>query len=464
MTRGLFSFIFSVFFSAISLAQYTVSDVITGLKYPVTFEITSDGNYYVAQKGGDGFATNIDAQIKKFDNTGALLGVLWDFTDSVETYFERGVLGVAVDPDFATNNFVYVFYNHASPAQIRVVRFTEVNHVGTNPTIIFSYNDPFSAGNHTGGNIHFKPGDNQHLFITIGDRATQANAQLLTNPCGKYLRINKDGSIPTDNPFYDDGNPLSGNDDRIWTYGHRNSFDFCFSPINDSLYASENGLNTWDEVNVIHEGDNYGWPTCEGYYLQNSTTNLCNNSNYTDPIDDWSAPVPSVTGIMVYDHPLMPEFQGHLLVVTYNNTSKLYDMTLSGPGLDQVTNRVTVTLPTSINGMTDIAQGLEGCIYVIKGGYTANGSIKKICPSNMGLVDLSEKANFVMSPNPAADMVRLEFEEALTNSSIELIDLTGRVVYTETVSGKTISINLNSVSPGIYLVSTAAGVRRLVVE
>lgn len=464
-----FSFFAALFLLVVSAkAQYTVTNFISGLKYPVTFQIADDGRYYVCQKGGDGFSADVDAQVRIFSSTGTALGVLWDFTDSVETYFERGVLGVAIDPEYSTNNYVYVFYNHKTPAKIRVVRFTEVANVGTNPTVIFEYNDPFSAGNHTGGNIHFKPGDNNHLYISIGDRATQANAQLLTNPCGKMLRINKDGSIPTDNPFYDDGNVATGNDDRIWAYGLRNSFDFTFSPINDSLYASENGLNTWDEVNQIHRSANYGWPTCEGFFNQGSTSTPCSNSNSILPIDDWGTPLPAVTGILIYDHPLMPEFQGHMLVVDYDY-GDIHDFTLTGTGLNQVAARTTVpvTLGT-LDQLTDINQGQEGCIYVIHGGYTSNGVIRKICPSNMGLSEEEAQIAFEVVPNPTEGLVKLTFVRAQLGATVNVLDISGRLLLSQNVNGLTLDLDLSSFSSGTYLVQLqdekGSSVKRVVVE
>src|SRR5690606_11212946 len=157
-----------------------------------------------------------------------------------------GVLGVALDPDFANNNFVYVYYNHDNPDKVRVMRFTMSGGAGINPLIILDLDDAFAANNHVGGNIHFRPSEPDKIYIALGERAVTANAQLLSNPWGKILRINSDGSIPTDNPFYDDGDPTNGNDDRIWSFGHRNPFDFTFAS-NDSLYSSENGQNEQDE-------------------------------------------------------------------------------------------------------------------------------------------------------------------------------------------------------------------------
>jgi glucose/arabinose dehydrogenase len=446
-----------------AFAQYTTTNIVTGLRHPIAMEFAPDGRIFLTQKGGDGFSTNQAAQVRIFNSAGTALGILWDFTDSVETYFERGVLGVALDPDFDNNHYVYVFYNHASPAMIRVVRITENNNVGINPVVIFQYSDPFSAGNHTGGNIHFKPGDNDHLFISIGDRAVQANSQLLTNPCGKLLRINKDGSIPTDNPFYDDGIVATGNDDRIWCYGLRNTFDFTFSTVNDSIYGSENGLNTWDEVNQLMRSANYGWPTCEGFFNQGSTTVNCSMAGSVLPIDTWGAPLPAITGIIIYDHPLMPEFQGHMLVADYDN-GRITDIELTGAAQNVAGTRVN--FPTVYNRLVEIVQGPEGCIYIIQGGYTTNGSIRRICPSDMSTNDDRPELAFDAYPNPASETIQLDIPGLEGLASVELIDITGKVVLSESVNQSRQLLNVEHLGRGIYFVRVVSngrvGILRLV--
>ena len=238
--KKLYAVLGSVFAMSAAMAQYTTTNIVNGLDYPVCLDIASDGRYFVSLKGG-GNDPAVNAAIDVYNANGSFQARLWDFTDSTEVYFERGVLGVELDPDFDNNHFVYVFYNHnITSSRIRVVRLTETNGVGSNPQIIFDINDPHSAGNHTGGNVHFGP--DGKMYISIGDRAIQSNSQDVTNnPFGKTLRLNADGTIPTDNPLYDDGNPATGNDDRIWSYGHRNHFDFHLSTVNDSLYSSENG-------------------------------------------------------------------------------------------------------------------------------------------------------------------------------------------------------------------------------
>lgn len=371
-------------------AQYTTTTPITGLSNPVAFTFTPDGRILVTLKAG---------LIKIFNADGSAIGDFYSLTDSTFNDFERGLLGIDVDPNFATNHYVYAYYVHRYPntntyntsQKLRVVRFTEVNNVGTNPTIIFSHTPGYAlAGNHVGGNVHFRPSEPDKIYFTIGDLAVTSNGQLNDRPYGKFIRINTDGSIPTDNPFYDDGNPAVGNDDRIWTTGHRNPFDFCFSPVNDSLYSTENGLNTWDEMNIITQGKNYGWGTCEGYYLYGSTTNLCNNPAFTNPIQSWAAPLPAVTGIVHYTGCLMPEFKEHILVAD-NDNGYIYNLTMgNAPAYDTVLSRVQAF---DVSGLTTLRQGPDGYLYALNGGYAPQGKLYKIGPTVLPVAD----AQFTLS-------------------------------------------------------------------
>lgn len=439
-----------LFFALTSLAkaQFTTTNVITGLPYPVCFTIAPDGRYFVSCKGGVTVAAN--AQVRTYSSSGTLAATLWDFTDSVEVYFERGVLGVEVDPNFSTNHYVYVFYNHKTPAKIRVVRFTEVAGVGTNPTIIFDVDDPNTAGNHTGGNIHFRPSEPDKLYISIGDRADdEFKAQDLARWEGKMLRINTDGTIPTDNPYYDDGNPSTGNDDRIWSWGHRNAFDFCFSTVNDSLYSSENGLNTQDEVNLVERGKNYGWPYCEGTgaYLGSCT-------GYEAPLETWNAPLPSLTGIIFYTSTVMPTYTNHLIVTDYND-GNVWNITLgNAPVYDQFVSRSLVT-GLSFTSLTDIEQGADGCWYLLNGGYTASGKITRVCPVGMGLEEETLSNAIQVVPNPATNTISVSGNNA---SFVNVYDFNGKLVLVSTEK----TVNIESLPKGVYQVRTDRSSTRFV--
>ncbi|HET9473682.1 MAG TPA: PQQ-dependent sugar dehydrogenase, partial [Steroidobacteraceae bacterium] len=183
--------------------------VATGLASPTAMSIAPDGRIFVAQQGG----------ALRVVKNGALLSQPF-VTVSVNSSGERGLLGVAFDPNFATNNFVYVYYTtSSSPIHNRVSRFTAS---AANPDVAAAGSEVqllnlpalSSATNHNGGAIHF--GTDGRLYIAVGDNANGANAQSFTTTLGKVLRINADGSIPSDNPFL---SQTAGINQAIWARG-----------------------------------------------------------------------------------------------------------------------------------------------------------------------------------------------------------------------------------------------------
>ncbi|CAN5331007.1 hypothetical protein BH10BAC1_BH10BAC1_10230 [soil metagenome] len=429
-------------------ATYTQTNVVTGLVYPVDFDWTSDGRFFVTQKGGVSSSSCANAKILVYNAAGTFLSTFCDITDSVNCDGERGLLGIAIDPNFATNNYVYAYYVHkyGTANEIRVMRWTNVANVGTNATVILKLNlntlgftpQPY----HYSGIIRFRPSQPDKLYVLVGEMyhnqtdttAGQNFGQMLNKPYGKLLRINTDGTIPTDNPFYDDGNPATGNDDRIWSYGHRNMFGMCSNPLTDSLYISENGLNTWDEFNVIHKGGNYGWNKCEGNYFNSSTSIACPVVGEIAPLTTWGSPLPAVTGCMYYNGSIMSEFNNHILVGD-NDYGRIYDLTMGNPpAYDIVTSKVTFAdVVTSPAGLTTLRQGqTDGCIYAMKGGYTTTGTIFRIChASGVGIASPEQGANYVGQnyPNPTTGKTQIDYTVAQNSSvTIELFDITGRMV------------------------------------
>lgn len=427
-------------------SNYTQTSTVTGLKYPSDFDWLPDGRYIVTQKGGV-TSTTAEAYIRIFKADGTAIGTFYNLTDSVDSNGERGLLGIAVDPDFNNNHFIYAYYVYRNPAktkrELRVVRFTEASNVGTNPKKILGIDYTATTTNHVGGMIRFRPSQKDKLYIQIGELAYQQTnpslnyANKLNLPFGKILRINTDGTIPTDNPYYDDGNPATGNDDRIWTYGHRNSFGMCFNPVTDSMYSSENGLDTWDEFNIIHKGGNYGWATCEGNYKNSSTSQPCNDPSLINPIATWGAPLPSVTGCLYYSGTNLSEFNNHILVAD-NDYGILYDLTLGNPpAYDVVTNKKSfadIVSGSDGTGLTTIRQGADGCIYALKGGYTTTGQIYRICHTNSTGMDATNEPLNVLGqnyPNPTSGKTQIDYSITQTCAvTIVLMDITGRVVRT----------------------------------
>jgi glucose/arabinose dehydrogenase len=233
---------------------FTQSQVASGLEAPTDMEFAPDGRLFVTEQAGKVRIVKPDGTLAKF----------LDISSKVDTAGERGLLGIAFDPDFATNHYVYLYYTRkatsTTPVHNRVVRVTasgDTTIVGSK-VLIFRLNNQ-SAQNHQGGAIGFGP--DGKLYISSGDNNTGANAQSLDNLFGKILRINKDGTIPTDNPFY---NTASGNNRAIWALGLRNPFKFAIKPGTSTIFINDVGEGIWEEINQGAWGANYGWPIYEG--------------------------------------------------------------------------------------------------------------------------------------------------------------------------------------------------------
>ncbi len=230
---------------------FSESPVATGLSNPTAMAFAPDGRLFVCEQGG---------QLRVIKN-GALLPTPF-LTATVNAFGERGLLGVTFDPNFATNQFVYVYYTATTPAiHNRVSRFTANGDVALagSEVIILDLNNLSGATNHNGGAIHFGP--DGKLYIAVGENATPSNSQTLSNLLGKILRINADGSIPSDNPFF---NTATGTNRAIWALGLRNPYTFAFQAGTGRMFINDVGQNAWEEINVGQSGANYGWPTCEG--------------------------------------------------------------------------------------------------------------------------------------------------------------------------------------------------------
>ncbi|MEU5874425.1 PQQ-dependent sugar dehydrogenase [Glycomyces sp. NPDC047369] len=239
--------------------------VATGLTIPWGLAFLPDGiSGLVAERNsGDVLRIGTDADP-------AVLGTL-DVVGGTSSIDERGLLGLAVSPTFATDGLVYAYLSTAEDN--RVVRFT-LESFDPEPVVT---GIP-SALNHNGGRLAFGP--DGKLYITTGDANDTANAQDLDSLGGKILRANPDGSVPEDNPF--EGS-------LVYTWGNRNVQGLSWDADGD-LYFSELGQNTWDELNFGVAGGNYGWPEVEG---------TGGGPEFIDPIATWTTAEASPSGAEV---------------------------------------------------------------------------------------------------------------------------------------------------------------------
>src|SRR5437762_10732310 len=218
---------------------------------PTAMAFAPDGRLFVCLQGG---------QVRVIKNGSLLSAPFLNIT--VDSAGERGLLGIAFDPNFATNKYVYIYHTvPGSPPHNRVSRYTAAGDTAApgSEVIILELDNLSSATNHNGGAIHFGP--DGKLYIGVGENANGANAQSLSNLLGKMLRINADGTIPPDNPFY---NTATGNNRAIWALGLRNPFTFAFQPGTTRLFINDVGQSTYEEINDGIAGSNYGWPITEG--------------------------------------------------------------------------------------------------------------------------------------------------------------------------------------------------------
>ncbi|MCC7434120.1 MAG: PQQ-dependent sugar dehydrogenase [Methanoregulaceae archaeon] len=331
---------------------FATTNAITGLNAPTCMAFAPDGRVFVGEKGGS---------IKVYQN-GSLISTFT--TISCSTNSERGVLGLALDPNFAANRFVYVYYTtnnlslSAPPTpKNRVSRFTELANVAVpgSETILLD-NIPSDAGNHNAGCIRF--GLDGKLYIATGDGgSTPALSQNLTSIAGKILRINSNGTIPSDNPFVG-----TGNRGEIWAYGLRNPFRFQFRPGTLVPYIADVGQSSWEEINVGVPGGNYGWNLHEG---------PSGGAGFIHPIHAYShnGGSRSVTGGGFVGNRWPVEFQSRYVFGDYVLNQLFWVQITAGNGYVSNGSFLGVSSPV------DFALGPDGAMYVVS---LNTGTIKRI--------------------------------------------------------------------------------------
>lgn len=277
---------------AVLMPGFTEAVAASGLSEATAMALSPGGKLFVAEQGGtmEVWQHGRRLQANFFARTPL-------HTQAVS---ERGLLGVALDPNFPRNHFVYVYYtttaadNHNRVSRFRANASGNLALPGSERVLLNL--DPHTAGNHNGGAIHFGP--DGKLYIGVGDDANQdnptgtPNAQRLTTLHGKLLRINPNGTIPRDNPFF---NQTKGKYRAIWALGLRNPFTFAFQPGTGRMFIDDVGQNTWEEIDVGKAGANYGWPATEGSFDQSAFP------GFTEPLFAYnhSASVTTPSGIAI---------------------------------------------------------------------------------------------------------------------------------------------------------------------
>ena len=348
------------------------SELVTKADHAAAIAFAPDGRLFYAEQ--------FTGSIRVVSAEGELLEE--PFTQvEVALYLEWGLTGLAVDPDFGTNHYVYAFLTEPvdpdSPiGRPVVVRFTERNNKGVDPAVIIDdlpETLPAAPGFNANGSIHFGP--DGFLYVSLGDYDTPPLVQDLTTPEGKILRVSKeDGSPPNDNPFADDPEA----DPRIFAYGFREPFDFAFHPEAGQLYGSDNTPVSCEELNLIEAGANYGWPDVGEFPFAD-----CLAGDQVPAIHFFAKEkmepggflsFVEVSGLEFVSADVYPLLSDALLICE-SQTKLMRRLVLTGGNFDQVTDDDVVAKDCQM----DVAASPDGIVY-----YSNETEIRRLVPEDTG--------------------------------------------------------------------------------
>ncbi|HEY5423139.1 MAG TPA: PQQ-dependent sugar dehydrogenase [Ilumatobacteraceae bacterium] len=372
---------------------FTDTEWVSGLNRPYQMEFAPDGRLFVSQQGG---------KLRVIKN-GVLLPTPF-LTVPVDSTGDRGLIGIAFDPAFSSNHFVYVYYTAATPvSHNRVSRFTANGDVAVagSEQVLIELADLGTSTLHNGGSIHF--GIDGKLYISTGDNVQGAVAQSLTSLLGKVLRLNPDGSIPADNPF---ASTASGTFRAIWAVGMRNPFTFGIQPGTGRIFLDDVGAMTWEEIDEGSAGANYGWPTTEG-----PTT----DPRFVSPLFAYNHGSTATTGCAIaggtFYNPAIEEFPA-----TY--VGKYFFGDACGGWihvLDPATKTADQFLSAGV-GVIDVKVGLDGNLYYLSRLNATNnpGIVHKITFSGKPAIESDPVDTTVMPGEPATFTVAATGEAPLS--------------------------------------------------
>ena len=342
----------------------TVETVASGLEHPWGLAFLPDGRILVTERPG---------RLRIGDTSGGVSEPLAGVAQ-VHAVSQGGLLDVAIDPDFAQNQLVYLSFSEPGEGGVSgtsVARGRLGNGRLDNVEVIYRQQPKVRSGGHYGSRLVFSR--DGKLFVTQGDRQSASfrqQAQQLSSGIGKIVRINPDGSIPSDNPFVgrDDARP------EIWSLGHRNAQAAALHPETGQLWTVEHGAMGGDELNRPEKGKNYGWPTITygRDYSGSAIGEGAQQEGMEQPVYYWD-PVIAPSGMTFYTGDRYPGWKGSAFVGSMGPRA-LVRLTIEN---DRVTReeRYLGDLGARIR---DVQQGPDGLLYLVTDD--ANGKVLRVVP------------------------------------------------------------------------------------
>ncbi|RZJ73282.1 PQQ-dependent sugar dehydrogenase [Flavobacterium sp.] len=421
-----------------------LTTVASGFTNPVAIENAGDARLFVVQQGG---AIRILNPVTGTINPTAFLTLT---NTTIATGGERGLLGLAFHPNYATNGYFYVYYTRAGDGAIQISRYTVSGNPdvadATTGTPIITVLHPTNS-NHNGGTLRFGP--DGFLYIGTGDGGgggdTSNNAQNLSQNLGKMLRIDVNSAspygIPSGNPYVG----IAGNDEIFYT-GIRNPWKWSFDKTTGDLWIADVGQGEVEEINKLSApltpGQNLGWRCYEGNVPYN-TSGCPGIATFTMPLTQYTHTATggcSITGGFVYRGTAYPNFAGRYFFADYC-TSDFGWIAPGGTTINWITN-----LSTAGNVMT-FGEGANGEIYVNGGG-----TIYRITDTSLATDDFARNG-LRLYPNPSEGEVFLEAPNLPFPATFRLYENTGKMVVQRTLENTMAGhFDTGDLARGVYLV------------
>jgi glucose/arabinose dehydrogenase len=327
-----------------SAGKLAVEERAAGLDHPWGMAFLPDGRLLVTERAGNLRILGADGKLSE-----PLAGV-----PEVRAKGQGGLLDVALDPDFARNRLIYISYaeDGGDGASSAFARATLAEGRIDGVQVIFRQQPKVSGNGHYGGRIVFPPSG--HVFLMTGDRQKLDPAQDLMSHLGKVIRLNRDGTVPTDNPFVGraDAKP------EIWSYGHRNIQGAAIEPGTGRLWTIEFGPAGGDELNKPEPGKNYGWPLVSwgNHYSGKDIPDPPTRSDLADAVKYWN-PTIAPSGMIFYTGAMFPQWKGNILIAGLGTLGIIRLEVKDG----KVVNEERIELGRRIR---DVEQAPDGSIYV----------------------------------------------------------------------------------------------------
>lgn len=333
---------------ASELGRVTVETVASGLEHPWGLAFLPDGRMLVSERPG---------RLRLVSTEGQLSSPLAGLPE-VAAIGQGGLLDVAIDPAFGSNQRVYLSF--AEPGEggagTAVLRARLGDTSLENVAVIFRQQPKVQGGHHFGSRLVFDR--DGLLFITTGDRQVQPNAQALDRGQGKIYRIRTDGSVPSDAPFSAQPRAVRG----LWSYGHRNPQGAALHPQTGELWSVEHGARGGDELNIVRAGRNYGWPVISlgvNYNGQPIGSGESHRYGMEQPIHQWTPSI-APSGMAFYTSDRFPAWRGNLFVgaLAHRHLARLQ---LDGKRVEHE-EKLLLELGERIR---DVRQGPDGALYLL---------------------------------------------------------------------------------------------------